>query len=137
MPDGMLDARVVISGVEVQRFVRAPDGPIMRRMMVVAEGVRQETLHQLDQASSTFPRDFLGPTLVKRTAMTDQGPRIVVGSAHTRTPPHVINGNPLLHFYWEKMGRQMTVHSVNHPGSNFSPYLLRLLLRSLELVRRI
>ena len=137
MGDGLLDVRVVVDGVAVQRFIRTPDGPIMRRMMVVAEGVRQATLEQLDQASSSFPRDFLGPTLVKRTAMTDAGPRIVVGSAHTRTPPHVIVGNPLLHFYWEKIGRDMTVHRVNHPGSNFSNYLLRLLIRSLDTVRRL
>lgn len=26
--------------------------------------------------------------------------------------PHTIEGNPLLHFYWEKIDREITVHSV-------------------------
>ena len=31
-------------------------------------------------------------------------------------PPHVIKGNPNLHFYWRNAGRWMRTGSVNHPG---------------------
>ena len=27
--------------------------------------------------------------------------------------PHTIEGNPVLHFYWEKIGKEITVQSVN------------------------
>lgn len=33
------------------------------------------------------------------------------------TPPHKIEGNPLLAFDWPKAGKFMIVHSVNHPGT--------------------
>lgn len=31
--------------------------------------------------------------------------------------PHIIQGNPLLAFYWEKVGRDMVLPFVNHPGT--------------------
>ena len=30
--------------------------------------------------------------------------------------PHVIEGNPFLSFFWEKLGKQVVLRSVNHPG---------------------
>lgn len=33
------------------------------------------------------------------------------------TDPHYIVGNPLLHFYWDKVGKNMTLPFVWHPGS--------------------
>lgn len=38
------------------------------------------------------------------------------------TAPHRIDGNPLLSFHWEKIGRNVVFRFVNHPGtvgSNF------------------
>lgn len=32
------------------------------------------------------------------------------------TPPHRIDGNPLLSFYWPKVGRVVVFRHVNHPG---------------------
>ena len=131
---GLLDARVVVDPAEVQRFVRNPDGPIARRMMIVAEAVRQETIASLKEG---FVADYLGPTIVKRTAETDEGLRIVVGSEHTRTQPHVINGNPLLVFFSPKAGRTLFVRSVNHPGSDFRNYLLERLSNALRVVKGV
>lgn len=31
--------------------------------------------------------------------------------------PHLIEGNPLLHFYWDRIGKEVWFHFVNHPGS--------------------
>lgn len=33
------------------------------------------------------------------------------------TRPHLIQGNPLLHFYWDKAGGWVTFAHVNHPGT--------------------
>ena len=32
------------------------------------------------------------------------------------TAPHIIEGNPLLIFFWENADRLFVGHSVNHPG---------------------
>lgn len=33
------------------------------------------------------------------------------------TSPHTIQGNPLLHFYWQKQGGWVTFAHVQHPGT--------------------
>lgn len=38
------------------------------------------------------------------------------------TDPHPIQGNPLLSFFWPKMGKQVIVRSVNHPGTTANPW---------------
>lgn len=124
----MVESRVVISEAAVAAFIRNPDGPVGRRLMVVAEDVRQRTKGSLKEG---FPRDFLAPTIVKRMVMTADGPSVQVGSDHTRTQPHVIRGNPLLVFHWPKAGRVVYFRKVNHPGSNFDRYLVEKLVAAL------
>ena len=38
------------------------------------------------------------------------------------TRPHAIVGNPILAFYWEKVGRMVFTHSVAHPGTKPNPF---------------
>lgn len=38
------------------------------------------------------------------------------------TEPHKIEGNPVLSFYWPAIGKQVTVRSVNHPGTTANPW---------------
>lgn len=128
----MAEAKVIISEAAVQAFIRNPDGPVGRRLMVVAEAVKTATIGSLKEG---FPKDFLGPTIVKRMVMTDEGPNVQVGSDHTRTQPHIIRGNPLLVFHWAKVGRVVYFRKVNHPGSNFDNYLITKLVAALEQVR--
>lgn len=128
----MDQVRVVISEAQVREFIRNPDGPVGRRLMVVAEAVRQATK---DSLKDGFPKQFLGPTIVKRMVMTEEGPKVQVGSEHTRTQPHVIQGNPLLVFHWAKVGRVVHFRKVNHPGSNFDHYLMVKLVAALDKVR--
>ena len=45
------------------------------------------------------------------------------------TRPHVIVGNPHLAFFWEKVGRFVIVHSVNHPGTKPNNYMERMYRR--------
>ena len=46
---------------------------------------------------------------------------------HEGTRPHVIRARraSALHFYWEKMGREVWFRSVNHPGTRAVPFLTR------------
>lgn len=39
------------------------------------------------------------------------------GYTDAGTPPHPIDGNPLLYFFWEKLGRFVALPHVNHPGT--------------------
>lgn len=45
------------------------------------------------------------------------------------TRPHTITGNPYLAFFWEKVGRFVIVHSVNHPGTKPNDYMGRMFRR--------
>lgn len=43
------------------------------------------------------------------------------------TRPHTITGNPLLGFFWPKVGQFVVFHSVNHPGTRANNFLSRAL----------
>lgn len=43
------------------------------------------------------------------------------------TRPHVITGNPLLAFFWPKLGRGVVFRSVQHPGTKANNFLGRAL----------
>jgi hypothetical protein len=43
------------------------------------------------------------------------------------TRPHKITGNPLLGFFWPKVGQFVVFHSVNHPGTKPNNFLSRAL----------
>jgi hypothetical protein len=58
------------------------------------------------------------------------------------TKPHEIHGNPLLQFYWPKVGRWVAFKSVKHPGTLGFPFMgpgmqkaERVLYRDLVLMR--
>lgn len=122
---------VHIDPVKVAEFLRSPNGPVLRSMIVLGDKVKERAV-----ASMTgFPRDFLGPQIVKRVLVANGGPQVMVGAANPRTNPHVITGNPLLVFFWEKAGRVVAFPSVNHPGSDFSQYLTTTLTNALTSVR--
>lgn len=118
---------------EVSEFLRDKNGPLFRHMNVVGDAIKAETVALM----KGFPRGFLGPRIVKRVLIEQDGPHVLVGSDLTKTRPHRIEGNPFLAFHWKRVGRFMVVRSVNHPGSEFGPYLLaRLDLAALNVGRR-
>ena len=124
--------RVVLNPGEIERFLRTPDGPLARKMMIAGDIVKVRTFAMLKPG---FPQQFLGPYLVKRMVEGPEGPIVQVGSAHVKTKPHIIQGNPLLSFYWAKKRKHMIVASVHHPGSDFSKYLLKTMRKALSTVR--
>lgn len=46
------------------------------------------------------------------------------------TRPHPIPGNPLLAFFWPKVGANVVFRSVNHPGTSANNFLSRALRRA-------
>ena len=63
-----------------------------------------------------------GEAEVGATALSDDGfPYPVVIENGSR--PHVIEGNPLLAFYWPKEGTFVITHSVQHPGTSAKPFV--------------
>lgn len=123
---------VNISQSAVSSYMQQANGPVARKMFVVGEAVKVATIASLKQG---FPRDFLGPKIVKRTVNTADGPGIQVGAVDTKTKPHGIDGNPLA-FKWPAMGAGMFFfRHVNHPGSELGPYLQKKLIEALETVR--
>lgn len=46
------------------------------------------------------------------------------------TRPHKIEGNPLLSFFWPKVGRNVVFRSVNHPGTRANNFLSRALRKA-------
>lgn len=119
--------------VAAQAFLRSSDG-ITSRLMVAASGVQAAARVLLKPG---FPRNFLGPTIVKRPLVTSAGPVVMVGSEKTRTAPHKItahdrpDGRPGMLVFPGRRGGLVFVHSVNHPGSNFDRYLADVLLKAL------
>jgi hypothetical protein len=125
-------SQVIIPPALVSAYLRDPTGPVTRRMFIMGDAVKVRAVSKL---KTGFPRDFLGPTIVKRVAMSANGPVVQVGSDHVKTARHVIRGNPLLVFYWEKVGQVVFFRSVNHPGSDFTNYLTKILTESLDAAR--
>lgn len=133
--------KIVLDTGQITDALLAPDGPVVRQMMVMGEAIKVATVAKLKPG---FPRDFLGPYIVKRVVA---GPKVQVGSMRTQTKPHVIRGNPTLVFPWAKGDRLIRFptgqhgpglyffRKVNHPGSNMGPYLAKKLLEAMHEVR--
>ncbi len=123
---------VRIAPTLVADFLRQPDGPVLRRFLVLGERVKETTRLSI---RSGFPRDFLGPQIVKRVVMGSNGPHVIVGADNVKTQPHVIQGNPVLVFFWPKVGDTVFLRYVNHPGSDFSEYLIKKLTEAMSTLR--
>lgn len=57
---------------------------------------------------------------------------VISTAAHTMfvikgTAAHTITGNPLLAFFWPKVGKFVVFHSVHHPGTRPNNFLSRAL----------
>ena len=126
-----VEVEVKLNQEALGKFVATPDGPVARQMMLFGEKVKSTTIGLLKEG---FPRDFLGPTILKRWTDGPEGPVLLIGSPRTQTQPHVILGNPLLVFFWpppKGPGRTVYFTKVNHPGSNFDRYLGQKLLEAI------
>lgn len=126
-------AGVVIDGEKLAALIREPGGIGIRAALEVAEEVKtvaQDFVGYNDSPYRTSTGPHLRDTIVKRV-VEDSGRAVVqVGSEaphaefhHEGTDPHVITGNPLLVFFWEREGRVVGFPQVNHPGTTANPFL--------------
>lgn len=129
--------RVVMDPAKLAEVLRGPNGPVMRRLIEDGEFVKDRArsyvrVHQpVPQERRKRRSGTLRDSIVKRI----RGEGVVeVGSEdpialieHEGTEPHTITGNPLLVFWWGKVGRVVAFPKVNHPGTTGSKYLTRAL----------
>lgn len=129
--------RVVMDPVKLAEVLRGPNGPVMRRLIEDGEFVKDRArsyvrVHKpVPQEQRKRRPGTLRDSIVKRI----RGEGVVeVGSEdpialieHEGTEPHTIHGNPLLVFWWGKVGRVVAFPKVNHPGTTGSHYLTRAL----------
>lgn len=124
----------VLDAPTLARELRGPGGVVARAMTVKAENVKQEAIRLAPVGKGDNP-GTLRSHIVKRGAVIEGEIAWLVGPANVAyaifvsrgTPPHIIRGNPLLSFYWEKAGAQVVTRFVNHPGTKPNDYLTRAL----------
>ena len=121
---------------EIQRFIRANDGPVARDLLRRGERVRQLARQKVGVSQGNGPH--LRDTIVKRLVQDAQGPAVHVGTFapkekvqlafwhHQGTEPHVIlpRRASLLVFYWPRVDRVVYLRKVQHPGTKPNPYLV-------------
>jgi hypothetical protein len=128
--------RIHIDGAAVAELMRSPAGAPGRFLIERAEIVRQAA-----RAKAPVKDGCLRSSIVKRLEVRPEGlaVRIVADTTpcdpqrrsyalfvNNGTKPHVIQGNPLLSFFWAagpQGAGQYVMASVNHPGTKAQPFL--------------
>jgi hypothetical protein len=135
---------VVMNPAALAELLRGPNGPVYRMQLENGELVKREA-QRLCPVAKPEPGarrarapGTLRDSIVKRIRQGPEGPIVEVGSedpvalwVHEGTQPHLIEGNPLLVFFWAKAGRVVAFPRVNHPGN--APN--RFLVQALEVLR--
>lgn len=124
---------------QMNALLRGPNGPVYRKMIIIAEGVRQES-KRLVGVHPPVPGErrarrpgTLRDSIVKRPVQATKGDiGWTIGSAdpialihHEGTQPHVIRPRrgKYLVFYWPKAGRVVFLTEVRHPGTRPNRFL--------------
>lgn len=113
---GAIEALVRSTDGEVGREVRRRGQRVLSRARELAP-VKTGTLRA--SGSMSLGKNAAGE--VEATVSFSAKHAIFV---HQGTKPHRIQGNPLLSFYWPKVGSQVAFRWVNHPGTKAQPFLL-------------
>lgn len=119
----------VADGAQIAALLRSEQGHVMRGLAVRAQRVQERARQLVGVRTGT-----LKSSIVKRFAQDPAGPSIQIGVFsgpalayarfhHEGTAPHPIEGNPLLVFFWPKVGRVVFFRHVNHPGTKPNRYL--------------
>lgn len=142
-----MSVRVVIDPQRLAAELRSPNGPVMRRLIEVAQRVQDLAKERVGVSRGAFlgaagtdlaaenPGGHLRDAIVKRVDFEGGRPSIKIGVFaprsvvergwfhHQGTRPHRIQGNPTLVFFWPKTARVMFLGHVNHPGTRPNPFL--------------
>lgn len=132
---------VVMDPRALATLLRGENGPVVRRMIEDGELVKDEAKRLVGVSEPVpgerrkRPHGQLRDRIVKRVVTRGDEVVVQVGADdpiallhHKGTEAHVINGKPLLVFYWGKVGRVVAFPRVNHPGTKPNPYLTDALL---------
>lgn len=131
---------VVMNPVALAQLLRSPSGPVYRRGLEDANLVKREAQRTAPVAKPepgsrrTRTPGTLRDSIVVRVLAEADGPRFQVGTSDPvglwvmeGTVPHTITGNPLLVFYWAKVGTVVAFRQVNHPGTRPNRFLVEAL----------
>jgi len=55
----------------------------------------------------------------------DPGPKLLPDWLESGTRPHMIFGKPYLAFHWDRVGKDMVLRSVQHPGTQAYQFMAR------------
>lgn len=128
--------QVVMNPVQLAALLRGRSGPVYRHglesaNLVKREAVRTAPVYAGDSTRRKRSPGTLRDSIVVRVVERSGDPVFQVGSADPvmlwvteGTVPHLIEGNPLLTFYWPKMGRVVSFPRVNHPGTKPNRFLV-------------
>lgn len=116
----------ILRGSEIQKMLRSQDGPVGRHLTIKATRVQE-----VARAKAGMKTGRLRKSIVKRFTPDSRGLAITIQANvpyamyhHEGTPPHIIQGNPLLSFYWPKVGKRVAFRFVHHPGTKPNRFLL-------------
>lgn len=129
--------KVILDPVAVAKYLRGPQGPVLRRFLEDAQeikrlariqvGVHEPTPGERRKRAPGTLRDSLVVRIVAGVR-----PTVIVGSDdpiaklhHEGTDPHIIRARraPMLVFFWKKVGRVVAFKQVRHPGTRPNHYL--------------
>lgn len=144
---GSFGGQVVIDPVKLADFMRSPDGPVIRYLLIQGQAVKREAqrlvgVYKPPDAYSAAHRKRQPGTLRDRIVVrvvasgsSDVGVEVQVGSEdpialwhHEGTVPHPIRPRtkPRLVFFWPKAPggpRVVAFGRVNHPGTKPNRFL--------------
>jgi hypothetical protein len=109
-------------------FVRFADKDAKKRATKVLLAAKAEAPSKTGELRAGIKMDRSRDT----RGQYETGYDVVSTAPHTLyvikgTRPHKITGNPLLGFFWPKVGKFVVFHSVNHPGTKPNNFLSRAL----------
>lgn len=128
--------RVVIDARALDRLLTSPDGPVVRRTMVVGDMVKDRARAKagVSNPAQRVTRggggQHLRDAIVKRLHPTGQGVEVQVAAEvpharyhHDGTPPHVIEPRRAKALRFTVGGAVVFAVKVNHPGTRPNPFL--------------
>lgn len=139
------NVRIIIDPLKMAELLRGEQGPVFRHMVRVGDKVVTEAKRRVG-VSKAPPTQFrkrgsggrftgrttphMRDTIVKRVGTIGNVVVVTVGTDakyalyhHEGTPAHDIVGNPLLVFYWERVGAVVAFRKVHHPGTQPNRFL--------------
>ena len=77
---------------------------------------------ELERSISVRPTTGYSPRISPTITLVAEAKAPQARFTEEGTRPHEIRGNPILAFYWEKVGRFVYFRKVNHPGNKAKPW---------------